>query len=182
MSDSSPKILENVFRPPTVRTVKAEKEKKKRVITTVSSWNFAETDLTYENQIHLLNQIYDKHILQREHCDVIISQIRGKMNGYKNQDIIKKKYEPDLFVDEEFIINELVSCNHLCYYCKENVEILYEYVRASKQWSLDRLDNNFGHNKNNVVVACLGCNLRRKTMHHERYVFTKQMGSIKKLD
>jgi hypothetical protein len=93
----------------------------------------------------------------------------------------KKKFEPELFVDEQYVLDSLIECNMKCFYCKENVNILYEYVRASKQWSFDRLDNKFGHNKNNLVVACLGCNLRRKTMHHERYVFTKQL-DIKKVD
>ena len=26
-----------------------------------------------------------------------------------------------------------------------------------------------GHNKDNVVISCLNCNLRRRTMHYERY-------------
>jgi len=181
MTDNTSKTLDNIFRPPEPKKVRSEKEKKKRVITTVSSWDFNESDLTYENQKVLLNQIQEKKIGNREHCDVIISQIRGKINGYRHQDILKQKLDTEQFVDEEFVINELIQCNQTCFYCKENVNVLYEYVRASKQWSLDRLDNEFGHNKNNVVVACLGCNLRRKTMHHERYVFTKQL-DIKKID
>lgn len=179
--ENSSKTFENIFTPPKLKNVKTEKEKRKRVITTISSWNFTDDDLTFENQMNLLQQIHEKKIINQKHCDIILSQIRTKINGYRNQDIEKNKFEPDLFIDEEYVINCLVECNIKCFYCKENVNILYEYVRATKQWSLDRLDNNFGHNKNNLVVACLGCNLRRKTMHHERYVFTKQL-DIKKMD
>jgi len=179
--ENSPKKLENIFAPPKLKNVKTEKEKRKRVITTISSWNFSEDDLTYENQMNLLQQIHEKKIMNDKHCDIILSQIRCKINGYRNQDIEKKKLEPTLFIDEEYVLDSLVECDMKCFYCKENVNILYEYVRASKQWSLDRLDNHFGHNRNNLVVACLGCNLRRKTMHHERYVFTKQL-DIKKMD
>ena len=41
--------------------------------------------------------------------------------------------------------------------------------------SLDRIDNSIGHNKENVVIACLQCNVGRKTMHQGRYAFTKQL-------
>jgi hypothetical protein len=181
MTENSPKKLENIFTSPKLKNVKTEKEKRKRIITTISSWNFTEEDLTYENQINLLRQIHEKKIINKNHCEVILSQIRCKLNGYRNQDMEKKKFEPELFVDEQYVLDSLIECNMKCFYCKENVNILYEYVRASKQWSFDRLDNHFGHNKNNLVVACLGCNLRRKTMHHERYVFTKQL-DIKKVD
>jgi hypothetical protein len=59
------------------------------------------------------------------------------------------------------------------------MKILYEHVREPKQWSLERIDNDYGHNKNNVEIACLSCNLRRKTMYHERFIFTKQLNIVK---
>jgi hypothetical protein len=49
------------------------------------------------------------------------------------------------------------------------------------QWTLERIDNDLGHNKNNVEIACLNCNLRRRTMYHERYLFTKELNIIKKI-
>jgi hypothetical protein len=67
-----------------------------------------------------------------------------------------------------------------CYYCKESVVLLYEYVRDPKQWTLERIDNSRGHNKDNVEIACLQCNLRRRCMYHERYLFTKQMNIVKR--
>ena len=66
-----------------------------------------------------------------------------------------------------------------CFYCQENVHLMYNAVRDAKQWTLDRMDNSFGHNRGNVEIACLICNLRRRTMYHERYVFTKQMTVVK---
>ena len=181
MTENSAKKLENIFVSQKMKNVRTEKEKKKRVVTTISSWNFTQDDLAFGNQMNLLRQIHEKKIINREHCNIIMSQIRCKISGYRNQDIEKNKLDRTLFIDDEYVLGSLIDCNMTCYYCKENVNILYEYVRASKQWSLDRLDNQFGHNKNNLVVACLGCNLRRKTMHHERFVFTKQL-DIKKMD
>jgi hypothetical protein len=66
-----------------------------------------------------------------------------------------------------------------CFYCKEYVNIIYEPIREPKQWSLERIDNTYGHNVDNVTIACLSCNIRRRTMYHERYVFTKQLSIIK---
>ena len=96
------------------------------------------------------------------------------MYSYKTQDTDKKIYDPNNFIVMNKIIELMIQCNNKCYYCNENLHILYEYVREPKQWTLDRLDNNYGHNNDNVVIACLSCNLRRKTMYHERFLFTKQ--------
>ena len=58
--------------------------------------------------------------------------------------------------------------------------MIYEEVRDPKQWTLERIDNTRGHNSDNVEIACLTCNLRRRTMYHERYILTKQMCHITK--
>ena len=65
---------------------------------------------------------------------------------------------------------------------KERTEIMYEFVREPRQWTLERLDNSFGHNRDNVVISCLSCNLRRRTMAKERYLQTKAMSKIVKID
>uniref|UniRef100_A0A6C0B751 HNH endonuclease n=1 Tax=viral metagenome TaxID=1070528 RepID=A0A6C0B751_9ZZZZ len=174
------KTLENVLKIQE-KKVKTEKEKQKRVITGETKWSFNEDELTYANQLILINQIYNNKIENKPHCALIKSQINGKISGYRGQDIDKDKYNENLFIDEDYVIEQLINCSNKCYYCRGPVSILYEYVRAPQQWSLDRLDNKFGHNKGNCVIACLSCNLRRKTMHHERYVFTKQI-DIKKID
>ena len=48
-----------------------------------------------------------------------------------------------------------------------------------KQWSLDRIDNNIGHNRGNLVVACLECNLKRRRTNKDAFMFTKNMVIIK---
>ena len=70
----------------------------------------------------------------------------------------------------------------ICYYCKEETQIMYEYVREPKQWTLERLDNSVGHNRNNVVISCLRCNVRRRCMKPEKYIQTKELTHIIKLD
>ena len=75
----------------------------------------------------------------------------------------------------------MCDCRLKCYYCKMQTSVLYEEVRDSSQWSLERIENEYGHNTENVVISCLKCNLTRKTMYHERYLFTKEIKNIKKV-
>lgn len=153
------------------KTIQVEKERKERVIVrTNSQW---ETDA--ENQYEIMKT------KQLPEYGKITGEIRKKLSGYKSQDKIKEKYNPGIFVDLEYTLNLLESSDYQCYYCKERVLLLYSFVRDPKQWSLERLDNDYGHNKNNVVLACLSCNLQRRTMYHERFTFTKQL-DIRKLD
>ena len=160
----------------------APKERQKRVVTMTSTWTFSVTELSLENQLRYLKQLQTNEIVDFSACKIISQQINQKIYGYKTQDIIKKKYLENHFIDKEYVLDLLVESKCCCYYCKKQSLLLYEYVREPTQWSLDRLDNKFGHNKKNVVIACLNCNLRRRTMYHERYVFTKQLNIVKKYE
>ena len=138
---------------------------------------------------------------------IIRQQIQQKIYGYKSQDSLKKwtaegehndldydntsslnsaaisSYEGDekqIPIDVDTVLLKMAECESRCFYCKRIVHVLYEFVREPRQWTLERLDNHFGHTRNNVVIACLQCNLRRRTMYHERYLFTKEL-SIKKI-
>lgn len=131
--------------------------------------------------------ISDLHIVAdstsvTNHISIFLQEINKKISGYKHQDVLKHIFNKRVFVDILYIINILILCNLDCYYCKEKVNVIYQQVRDPKQWSLERIDNTFGHNKGNTVIACLYCNLRRRTMYHERYVFTKQLKLVKKID
>ena len=55
------------------------------------------------------------------------------------------------------------------------MQILYENVREKCQWTLDRVDNDICHSKNNVVVSCLACNLQKRRRESESFRFMKQM-------
>lgn len=112
----------------------------------------------------------------------MMQQIRSKLNSYKSQDLAKNIYEPSKIANLQSTIDLLITCQLKCYYCKEATWILYEHVREPKQWTLERIYNSIGHNIGNVEIACLSCNLRRRTMYHERFLFTKQFTVVKRGD
>lgn len=152
---------------------------KKRSITNLDSWQFSSADLEPDMQRTYIKQLYSNNVLDKHPCKVIQQHIMQKLNGYKAQDVKKEFHDPENFADVEYVIQLLEESSNLCYYCKDSVQVLYENVREPKQWSLDRIYNNQGHNKGNLVIACLKCNLSRKTMYHERYAFTKQLVIVK---
>ena len=152
---------------------------KKRVVTSTNKWT-QPTDP--ENQLQYIQQIIDKKVTDEKECNLILQQLGQKIGGYKAQDIHKKLYSEAEFVDVEWTLDLMKKCNNHCFYCKKTVHVLYENVREPLQWTLERIDNDFGHNKNNVEIACLNCNLRRRTMYHERYLFTKELSIVKKQD
>ena len=110
------------------------------------------------------------------------SLIKKKLSSYRQQDREKKilrKETPVITFDET--IEKLVASKLCCFYCKCKVFIFYKKIRDNKQWTLDRIDNSIGHCKDNVLISCLECNLKRRTMEMDRFTFTKQL-RIKKSD
>lgn len=153
-----------------------KKEKSKRVVTTHHSW---QKDISFETQYCILKEVKTMYNESNPYHKCFISQIKRKINGYFYQDEKKEKLNKESFVDLSNVLQKLIDCNMECYYCRKRIKILYEYVREEDQWTLERIDNKKGHNIDNIEIACLSCNLRRRTMYHERYVFTKQMNIVK---
>ena len=175
--------------------VEPNKIPKKRKVTDEKKWSHSSTLLkNTEQTMAILHNILHKppvEILQggsdgnaTVSCScpmekLVLSQIASKIASYRCQDIEKDILDKDLFVNVTGVVRLLYECGLKCHFCSEDMQLLYEYVREPKQWSLDRIDNSVGHNSDNVYAACLSCNLRRKTIHHDRFFFTKQVRWVK---
>ena len=107
-------------------------------------------------------------------------ELERKIKSYRAQDIKKNKLNEEKLIKMDECIDKLVLSKMKCYYCNENMLLVYENVREGKQWTLDRIDNSIGHITENVVISCLDCNLKRRTMNDEKFKFSKQMKIIKK--
>jgi len=177
------------------KNISYEKEKKYKVETT--SWGLKQDDLLYERQYNLtkmlletinnnnndynnvnnINNLFDTNTLNSLHY--YKNNIKNKLASYRQQDILKKKYNEKEFVSYEEVIKLVNDCKLKCYYCNCEVYILYEIVREMKQWSLDRINNDIGHNIGNLVVACLECNLKRRRTNKEAFLFTQNLTIVK---
>jgi hypothetical protein len=102
-----------------------------------------------------------------------------KICGYKQQDKLKKLYDENKFLTYETVIQKLLECQLKCYYCKAELKVLYDISRQMTQWSVDRIDNDKGHNNDNFHIACLECNLKRRRRTDDKFLFTKQMKLVK---
>ena len=160
------------------KKINCKKEKKMRVET--KTWELNDEDLSYETQFNSLQKIAINNLkIKDKYITKLSSHIRSKLCSYKQQDILKKKLNEIEFVSFEETV-ELLKSHHLkCCYCSENVYILYKNVREMKQWSLDRINNDIGHNNGNLVIACLECNLKRRRTNKDAFMFTKNMVIIK---
>jgi hypothetical protein len=101
-----------------------------------------------------------------------------KLNGYKQQDLKNKIYSLKHFVTKEQVEALLGLCALKCHYCLKPMLLEYE-KRSMDQWTLDRIDNTMGHNNGNVLVCCLGCNLKRRNRPSEKFKFTQQLNVVK---
>jgi hypothetical protein len=154
---------------------KEKKEKKKKVET--STWNLNEEDLSFETQLEILKNIHNNvsSINESKLTNFVVSHIKTKMSSYKHQDLLKNIFLETDFVTFDHIIDLLNTCNMKCHYCSCETYLLYEFVREMKQWSLDRINNDIGHNKGNLVIACLECNLKRRRTNKDAFFMTKNL-------
>jgi len=160
--------------------------KKQRTVVSNKKWgNMLKTKTEYEHkdQYAVIDALEQKTTtLQNPLQECILQELQKKITGYKTQDIHKGLHDPAKFVNMDDVIHLLHDSKMICFYCNTDVHVLYEIVREVNQWTLDRVNNSYGHNRDNVIIACLKCNLNRKTMYHERYVFTRQFTLVKKMD
>lgn len=131
--------------------------------------------LNYIESFFIENPKLDKQIIKN-----MESEIKKKINAYKLQDVRKKRYNTESFITLEETYDKLLVSKLGCYYCKCNTTIFYTHVRQENQWTLERLDNNYGHSNDNTVIACLDCNLKRCTKSSKDFKFAKQL-TIKKI-
>lgn len=154
---------------------KDDGEIKMRVET--KTWNINDDDLNHIMQLDILNTIHKSPIAShnKKYISTFITNLKNKLSSYKQQDLLKKKYNLSTFVTYEQTLQLLVESNLLCHYCHKEIYILYKRVREMSQWSLDRIDNDIGHDFGNLVISCLKCNLKRRRINKNFFMFTRNM-------
>ena len=160
---------------------------KKRVF--MDKHNLSVKELTFEEQFDYLCRLSDLLELMKTNNKIDLKQhkivylmkqeLERKVGNYKQQDLQKKLHDIIHFIDLPFIVQKLIECKMICYYCNMNVFIFYDNVRETCQWTVDRINNDIGHNKDNFVIACLSCNLKRRRRTVDKFLFTQNLNIVK---
>jgi hypothetical protein len=155
------------------------KEKNKKRVES-ENWTFDVENYAYENQIKMIKEIHNNNYNHTNNISKIaIQQINRKIYGYKQQDINKKLLNEKEFITLQSVIDKMVHCALKCYYCSCQMNVLYDISREMNQWTVDRINNDLGHNLTNYYLACLECNLKRRRRSDDKFLFTKQMKLVK---
>lgn len=135
--------------------------------------------INHQRQLETLREIY---VLDGTGADgggdmssLFKSELIHKIQGYKGQDIKKEIHNADTLINLDNVLEKLVASNLECAYCSKPVFILYKNVREPWQWTLDRIDNDLGHTKENTCISCLKCNLQRRLIDADKFTFTKKL-------
>lgn len=145
-----------------------------------SSWTFSEDVYSPENQLQVIQCIHDNSYNFIDNTSKIaLQQINKKLYSYKQQDVLKHHYDTTSFIYLQHVIDTMLESELKCYYCQMSMNVLYDISRESKQWTVDRIDNNLGHNVDNYYLACLECNLKRRCRNDDKFRLYKQMRLVK---
>jgi hypothetical protein len=71
------------------------------------------------------------------------------------------------FIDKDFLVNQLELQEKQCIYCCCELTHRVGRKRQPTRLTVERIDNNFEHSKDNCYLACWACNVKRK----DRYTF-----------
>lgn len=162
------------------KTVHFIKKKIPRLET--KTWKLTCNDLCHEAQLIILNNIVSSNSnsnsnsnLKGEHGNFFIVHLKAKIRNYRQQDISKHMLDAEQFVPLSEVLQLLHRCQMKCAYCSHEVYVFYHFRREPYQWTLDRIYNDYGHNRDNLIIACLDCNLKRRCISKRAFMSTKKM-------
>jgi hypothetical protein len=142
--------------------------------------DLSDNEIIFTKQIEYVNKLY----LEEDYiyAKFIKRELNNKLMSYKKQDIDNNKLNVDKLITYDKTLELLVASKLKCKYCHCKMYVLYDNVRQKDQWTLDRIDNDYGHNNDNVLIACLECNIKRRRMNMDRFQLSKDCINIKKIE
>lgn len=152
-------------------------------------------DISYN--LNIFNNLYSMYVTKEDHYnkmnDKMNHKINDKMNdkmnklkkmksllqkklsSYHQQDKKRKRHTQEYSITFYQLLELLKESNLQCYYCNDNVYIIFKLNRDPKQWTLDRIENHLEHTKDNCVISCLECNLQKRRRNHIRFKESKNI-------
>jgi len=162
-------------------------EKNPRVL--IQKLNIEDAFFAMDKQKELLLKIHDKAEINKEITflneeeeriyHVMIKQLEAKIASYRQQDKLKEMLDDTNAIHVNSVVKHILQCDVKCFYCHTVMRILYKQSRDPTQWTIDRIDNDLGHTADNYVLACLGCNLKRRRQSLDKFNYTKNLTILK---
>ena len=129
----------------------------RHIVKSIRMKNIKKISHTYEN-------IEKKYILSKDFCpscertefDNIQKEIQKKISCYKCSDTKRFGYAGNVTKEDVFCLFNKQKGR--CYVCDDIVLTSNFKPYCLYQFSLDRLDNQLPHNKDNVLISCYYCN------------------------
>jgi len=88
-------------------------------------------------------------------------KINNMIINYKEQDKkANREINDKKYIDCEWVLTQMKKQYSSCSYCHNIIEI--DSLNDNEKLSIDRIKNEFAHNKNNCVLSCLHCNVSKK--------------------
>ena len=107
--------------------------------------------------------------ITHEHAHLVRKLLTQKQQGYLSQDK-RHGFSTTGLLTIQHICDKLRDADMRCIYCGTSVSLLYTNRHDSTQWTLDRIDNTQPHTCANCVIACLACNLKRRTQRARAFL------------
>lgn len=125
----------------------------------------------YKNCISCIDKIkkindkqkrYRKKYYKSYYATNEMHNIKRKVTRHKDQDKrMNLRYNIKEYINANYVICRIKLSDYKCDYCKKEIIIIPRYRYDEKQYSVDRIDNNCAHTKDNINVCCLDCQRRR---------------------
>ena len=171
-------------------TITNPEEKTPRV--TIQKLNIDDSFFELDKQKELLLKIHCKAEFNHEQItflgkeeeriyNVMVKQLEAKIASYRQQDKLKEMLDDTTTnsINVNSVVKHILQCDIKCFYCHTVMRILYKQSRDPTQWTIDRIDNDLGHTADNYVLACLGCNLKRRRQNLDKFHYTKNLTILK---
>lgn len=85
-------------------------------------------------------------------------KIEKRIQSHKGVDVkANRPFNDEEYITVDWVLAKFDVTNFTCPHCRENYGLTNS--TSMKDFSVDRIDNNFAHTKSNCVVACRSCNV-----------------------
>jgi hypothetical protein len=105
-------------------------------------------------------------------------KFRKMINDSKKEDIKRDRFNESEFVDIDYLVKVFEIQGGKCIYCDCELSLIFTLSNIKNKISLQRINNDYGHNKMNSVFCCSCCNYSRKELIYDISYYDKVLSKV----